>query len=196
LRNYPPESEAAAVGRACLARADELEHVLKSAPRLVLGMAVLTATLATTEPLLPERHKETGALAAPTLVLKPLVKDEAEPPPVANVHTHSEMEQDSGLSKLSAISASGARDKWFFGVSCARCKEPILLFRGNSEGVVELTGGGSLRVTCPTCEVQHDYGTGEVQRFVVSQPGNNPANWVSRVRKVDAPGFHDSRPQV
>jgi hypothetical protein len=167
VEKYPPESEEAAAGRVRLAAADELEHALKSWPQLVAGIAILSATLATTEPLVSEHHKENSTLAIQTPVLNPSLTIEAEQPLVATLHDHREIEKDSGPSTVSAISVSGAR--WFFGVPCAHCSRPVLLYEDKSNGVVRFAGGGHLRTTCPSCGVQHDYATGEVRRFVVSQ---------------------------
>jgi hypothetical protein len=60
---------------------------------------------------------------------------------------------------------------WYFGVTCAKCNSPIMLFEDKSHGVVQFAGGGKLRVTCPKpeCREQHDYGTDDVKNFQVSR---------------------------
>jgi hypothetical protein len=171
VAKHPPDSEGAAVGRDRLARADEIERGLHNGWKMTVAMTILASALVFGEPLLPERRDT--AMLTPG---KPTISRHAvdtEPTTRSAEHTHSESDAEDLASAVAVIEAR-PRVAWYFGVLCAKCTAPILLFDDKSEGhpAVGFTGGGSLIVqTCPHpgCGLQrHYYGTAEVHRFTVS----------------------------
>ena len=57
--------------------------------------------------------------------------------------------------------------RWYLGVRCRKCKEPILFALDHSEGEAQPAAAGKLFLTCSRVECRHsaDYSTAKVARF-------------------------------
>jgi hypothetical protein len=169
IAKHLPESTGAAVGRDRLALADEIERGLHNGWKMTVATSILVAALAVGDPLLPE-GEGTAVLTSGTPTISRYFAV-TEPLARFSEHMHSESDREDQTSAVAVISA-GARVAWYFGVLCAKCSGPILIFDDKSEGhpAVGFTGGGSLIVACPhpACGFQRHYGTAEVHRFRVS----------------------------
>ena len=57
--------------------------------------------------------------------------------------------------------------RWYLGVKCRKCEEPILFALDHSEGNTQPAAAGKLLLTCPRTECGHrdDYSAARVSRF-------------------------------
>ncbi|PYR96741.1 MAG: hypothetical protein DMG12_25635 [Acidobacteria bacterium] len=57
--------------------------------------------------------------------------------------------------------------RWYLGVLCQKCKEPILFALDRSEGEAPFVPAAKLVLTCSQTECRHraDYSTAKVSRF-------------------------------
>jgi hypothetical protein len=63
--------------------------------------------------------------------------------------------------------------RWYLGVNCRKCEEPILFALDHSEGSVQPEPAGKLLLTCSRGECGHlaDYTRAKVSRFQKPQRG-------------------------
>ena len=65
--------------------------------------------------------------------------------------------------------------RWYLGVRCRKCAEPILFALDHSEGEAPPAAAGKLLLTCSRVECGHkaDYSTAKVARF--QKPQRTPS---------------------
>jgi len=58
-------------------------------------------------------------------------------------------------------------DRWYLGVHCIKCEEPILFALDHSAGEAQPAAAGKLLLTCasPECGHRADYSTATISRF-------------------------------
>ena len=82
--------------------------------------------------------------------------------------------------------------RWYLGVRCLKCEEPILFALDHSEGGAQPTPPGKLSLTCAVAECRHhaDYSTAPVLRF--QKPPRSPKEAEGRVMVSQGAGAKTS----